>query len=338
MSWHYLQELEEASWAGISLDGAPSALLSLLPTPAASYLPGSGTGCCRHSLCGMTCEPSTGSLGADTSMSLPEASPARTSALPEKATALTESEADCGPKWPGSLARYNPGSRSWRTAQCSLLGGLTEFSATFPRWGMMRSGELWERTTPVLRIEGKGSGYWPTPTTFDSTNRGARGAYAGSNHHMASLDWIVRRPEYHPAANTPSGNWPTPKACDGIVRHSQKWMEKKWNEGGDVDLTIAVKMWPTPQASDNRDRGNMSDPAIQRRMEIGKQVGLSMAVKEEAGGGSLNPDWVEWLMNWPIGWTSMEPLNPDRFRAWLQAFPNVPTASKPSETDKCQRP
>jgi hypothetical protein len=23
----------------------------------------------------------------------------------------------------------------------------------------------------------------------------------------------------------------------------------------------------------------------------------------------LNPDWVEWLMNWPIGWSSTDPLN-----------------------------
>ena len=25
-------------------------------------------------------------------------------------------------------------------------------------------------------------------------------------------------------------------------------------------------------------------------------------------GGKLNPDWVEWLMGWPIGWTELKPL------------------------------
>ena len=99
-----------------------------------------------------------------------------------------------------------------------------------------------------------------------------------------------------------------------------------------VNLSQAVKMWPTPQASDNRDRGNMSDPSIQRRITIGKQIGLTTAVKETQGGGSLNPDWVEWLMNWPIGWTSTVPLSPDRFRAWLRASQSGPTASKPSAT------
>jgi hypothetical protein len=33
---------------------------------------------------------------------------------------------------------------------------------------------------------------FPTPTKFDATNRGSRGAYPGSNHHLASLDWVVQ--------------------------------------------------------------------------------------------------------------------------------------------------
>jgi DNA (cytosine-5)-methyltransferase 1 len=27
-------------------------------------------------------------------------------------------------------------------------------------------------------------------------------------------------------------------------------------------------------------------------------------------GGQLNPDWVEWLMGWPIGWTDLEAEEP----------------------------
>ena len=36
--------------------------------------------------------------------------------------------------------------------------------------------------------------------------------------------------------------------------------------------------WPTPVASDNRDRGSFDDPSIQRRIKIGKSVELSMMV------------------------------------------------------------
>jgi len=33
-------------------------------------------------------------------------------------------------------------------------------------------------------------------------------------------------------------------------------------------------------------------------------------------GGQLNPDWVEWLMGWPIGWTKTEPIELD-WRNWV---------------------
>ena len=36
--------------------------------------------------------------------------------------------------------------------------------------------------------------------------------------------------------------------------------------------------WPTPCSSDNRDRGKWDDPAIKRRMDIGKSIELSMLV------------------------------------------------------------
>jgi len=34
-------------------------------------------------------------------------------------------------------------------------------------------------------------------------------------------------------------------------------------------------------------------------------------------GGPLNPNWVEWLMGWPIGWTDSGPLEMAKFRRWL---------------------
>jgi len=40
----------------------------------------------------------------------------------------------------------------------------------------------------------------------------------------------------------------------------------------------------------------------------------------EAGtGGQLNPDWVEWLMGWPIGWTDLKPSGMDKFQQWLDS-------------------
>jgi hypothetical protein len=62
-------------------------------------------------------------------------------------------------------------------------------------------------------------------------------------------------------------------------------------------------MWPTPSAGDDRDRGNLSTPAIKRRAEKGKQMNLSMVVSEESG--ALNPVWVEVLMGFPPGYTDL---------------------------------
>ena len=95
-------------------------------------------------------------------------------------------------------------------------------------------------------------------------------------------------------------------------------------------LQDAVVRWPTPSAEDNRDRGNMDNPCIQRRVELGKQVNLGMAVKSADDKGSLNPDWVEWLLGIPIGWTDIE-AEPMGHPGWdddpAEIFPTA-TASK----------
>jgi len=63
------------------------------------------------------------------------------------------------------------------------------------------------------------------------------------------------------------------------------------------------RFWPTPGAADNRDRGHIGMPAIQRRQAKGKQLNLSMVVSNKSG--ALNPTWVEWLMGFPTGWTDL---------------------------------
>jgi hypothetical protein len=62
-------------------------------------------------------------------------------------------------------------------------------------------------------------------------------------------------------------------------------------------------LWPTPSASDNRDRGNLGDPCVQKRLSTGKQLGLSMVVSKVSG--KLNPTWVEWLMGYPEDHTDL---------------------------------
>lgn len=145
-------------------DGGQCAPLSGTPMPAAYYWPDKTTGHSRLSRFGMTSEPLTETLGEELLMLFRAASRARTSAQPEAGPDLTESEVDYGEKWPESFAKYDHATRLWRTRQFSLLGGLTEYSETWPKWGSMRNGECLERPMSERPTCESESGLWPTPT------------------------------------------------------------------------------------------------------------------------------------------------------------------------------
>jgi len=81
---------------------------------------------------------------------------------------LMEKEVDYGKRWGGLLARLDQDSSSWRTPQCSLIMDSIECLQTFPNWGLMRDGVLWEQTSLAHPIEGNDFGWWPTPTATDT--------------------------------------------------------------------------------------------------------------------------------------------------------------------------
>jgi len=236
-----------------SLDGEPCALWNGTHTRRASWLPGKTTDACRLSRSGMTFKPLTENHGADVLTWYLEDSLAKTFPPPVKVPESKVSEAECGNTWRESSVKFDLVSRSWKTHRCLWEEGLPLSSVILPRWGMMRDGVLWERTTP---------------------------------EHLTS--------------ETESGLWPTP-CLPG-------------NGGNNGKKKLKAMLWPTPQASDNRDRGNIGSGAIQRRREKGKQIMLSQSVSDTSV--ALNPQWVEWLMGWPLGWTNCDASGTDKFRQW----------------------
>jgi hypothetical protein len=178
MSWHYLQGQEAASWEEKSLDGAPSALLKLIPTPAASCSPVNATGGFRDSQFGTMSKPSTGDHGEAPLASCPEDSLVRTFPAPEKGPESRGSEAACGSTWRELSARYDRVACGWKTHRCLFAEVLPWSSVTLPRWGMMRDGVLWERTTPGLPTSGTGFGCsLPTPKSRDWKGQSQRGIH-----------------------------------------------------------------------------------------------------------------------------------------------------------------
>lgn len=86
---------------------------------------------------------------------------------------------------------FDPATSSWRTSQHSLLGGLTEFSGTWPRSGTMRNGECSALTPSERPNTVSESGYWHTPTTRDWKGQSGKGNRIrrgkGGRLHIANL-------------------------------------------------------------------------------------------------------------------------------------------------------
>lgn len=261
------EESSAASFADIPV----SVLSRLNPIAGKRCCNASETACCHASPSGMTSPHSTGSRGEEGSKSCAVDFPVRTPVSPGRGPGSTASAQDSGERWHGSLARYDPVSRSWRTRQRSLLGGLVEFSETWPKWGMTLDGDAYPQQMPYGVMAHR---QWITSERDSGSSERMPTAYGFSKDGKS---------------NGPSGN----------------------ELGRAVNLSLRL---PTPCASEARQ-------GFQNRQngKKGSQESLSTVIQGAPAvqaGGSLNPDWVEWLMGWPIGWTSLEPLPPQALADW----------------------
>jgi len=108
-----------------------------------------------------------------------------------------------------------------------------------------------------------------------------------------------------PICASESGLWPTPTRDSATERSS------KYAQGG-TPLTLAVKLWPTPTRRDYR--SDKCTPEVKAERDAhSRGKTLPWVV-----GGLLNPEWVEWLMGWPIGHTALKPLETAKYQEWLQ--------------------
>ena len=143
---------------------------------------------------------------------------------------------------------------------------------------------------------------WPTPRANDAEKRG-----------NISQD---------PRNGLPSAVlWPTPTTDSATQRR------KKYKQGG-LPLATAVTMLPTPRARDGKDTitippSRENDPG---KDSLSSRIARDLIPTPKAScgtgpsncetrqgspdlqtvcGGTLNPDWVEWLMAFPPGWTDI---------------------------------
>ena len=293
MSWLFSQALVEEYSEDISSVGEPSVQSSGNPTQLA-YLPlDRMTAFSRLSRFGMTFKPLTESRGQDVLTSYLEDFPVRTFPQPDEALASKEPDRECGDTWRESLAKYDPDTSMWKIPQSSLLEDSTEFSETWPRWGLMRDGVSYQQPTLVRHTKETESGSWPTPNAWDG-KRGPR-----SEEHIATKKGQI-------TLVTAIARWPTPQASDNKQRATANSTARRMELGKQISLEAAVKFWPTPTAH-NAKEGAYPAEFFRNTPTLSAQAG-----------GTLNPTWVEWLMGWPLGWTDLKPLATDKFLLWQQ--------------------
>lgn len=93
--------------------------------------------------------------------------PVRTSLSLASARDLKALARDYGTSSPAWLANFDPASYSWKTSQRSLVEEWAEFSATWPRSGMMRNGIASHLPTLAPDISATECGLLPTPAETD---------------------------------------------------------------------------------------------------------------------------------------------------------------------------
>ncbi len=104
-----------------------------------------------------------------------------------------------------------------------------------------------------------------------------------------------------------SESWPTPRSCSAMAATITP--ESAWNEKRNPNLETIVgkRMFPTPTCHNSKEGAYPAEYA------------RNTPTLATHAGGKLNPNWVEWLMNWPIKWSDINGFDPKEFERWQKA-------------------
>ena len=214
----------------------------------------------------------------------------------------TEREAAYSLSCCGLLGNYDRERSSWRTSQLSLLTDWTSYLERLPRSGMTVSGKLYALPMLAHRISANAGSVslFPTVTTQDGENNAGASQWARNSPPLNVMAWA-----------TPTASDATTGAIIGTEDQyfmTSTGMPRKINKNGkdgSVGLARLLKIgWATPTTDDanNVSRKSGTFDSLARDTFDPDQ-------KEK----SLNPDWVELLMGYPVGWTSPD-SQPDRMK------------------------
>lgn len=165
---------------------------------------------------------------------------------------------------------------------------------------------------------------WPTPTATVATHGGPhqRDSSGRPGLQMAATLWPTPRAKEsgtyqysqgrhdHPVLTLTGAArmYPTPTKFDATCGNL-KGKEYTGQSHHAMKLIQAAKLYPTPMAQDANNstllREMWTTPCVADAE--GTTGGNNHRSLRTDVGGQLNPDWVEWLMGYPIGWTNLSP-------------------------------
>jgi hypothetical protein len=177
MSWLFSQALVAAYSEANSSDGGLCALLRSMPSPQAFSSHGRTMVASLPSQYGMISERLTAFHGEELLTWFREDSRVRTSLCLAPEPASLASGPAYGVKCPGSLARFDLDSSSWKTLPPFEGAGSQPWWGTWPAWGMMRDGVIYPLPGSARPTKGIDSGLWPTPVAS------CRSGYKCGPHH-----------------------------------------------------------------------------------------------------------------------------------------------------------
>ena len=186
----------------------------------------------------------------------------------------------------------------------------------------------------------------PTPTVMDAHDLASKGrkVTTDENYRGVSLSFLVEK--------QPDKFWPTPRAQEpGCTSEGYGRALAELVEGREQKK----RMWPTPVSSDGngglsperfysydrerqmkrlsylRDAVLYPTPGTTGLSNGSGNCGKANRLKDEGiiseeerrsfragNGGKLNPDWVSWLMGWPVGWDDIMPMEVESFEKWKE--------------------
>lgn len=147
---------------------------------------------------------------------------------------------------------------------------------------------------------------WPTPRISGQEGYKTRSKRKG---HDVAMSYLESNVEY-----VEEQNWPTPIEGDAHLSSNPEVAQKRLDEGK-ITLSRRVQKWPTPRKSEYKDTGPVGSKSHKHMDE--RDYLCAKTKDPERPKGQLNPNWVEWLMGWPIFWTSLDPLRELIWIDWL---------------------